>query len=929
MLRIAYSSPWLAALVLGALLAGALSGVASAGAPPGPSPALATHPTILIEGDSGFTPANGVVSGTGSESRPYIIEGLDIAASSAPGIVVRNTDAFFVVRDVRVHGGGWVYSGIYLNNVANGTFVNVTVDGNYEGIGVDVSRDVRINASAVSSNNGFGIAVRSSTRVEVSGTSLEVNQAGIVVRDSSSLDLQWNYLRGNLQNAISFDYTSGIRFEGNWVEELGNGISLWNLGASTFVGNTFDSIRDLDLWLVDSSGINVSGNTIRFRSGGLRIVGVDGLELIGNLIVSESNAAIISGRNIRVEANEIWAGGGRGLSIESAEAVRVVGNDLRNPLYGLGLFQVTNATVRANDFSGNGITLSGDAPAHYDSHAIAPDNTVDGRPIDYRKGCADLALEGVQAGQLILASCSRVRVSNASIGGTEIGLQAAFVDGLDLGNLTLSGSSLFGLFLHNVTGGTMVGLSASSNSRAGVYVRASVNLVFDGLLSRSNGVGVALGGSSDILVKRSRFVDNGVQATDDRGSANAWDAGYPEGGNVWSDYAGWDDCGGPAQDVCTGSDGLGDTWYVIDADTYDRYPIVEVNPPNAPPEPVIVGPTRGVAYDTIHWDGTSSFDPDGQIVSYRWEFGDGDQSTGSTAYHRYTTAGTYDVRLTVTDNRHTTTTARVLVMIEPPPEIPLVLYEHASGFRLPIPADWSRSEDEPSDGDVTELVLTGTYRGTPASILVDMGTDETVRETDAHLLDLANQVVAEIRASDPTAYLVDGPDIRRISNHSAVVFVLGYGTGQLFQKVAIVVSEPHDRYWLLVLTALPSQFEVLDLTFEAMLAGFEITLPPPPSPGPANVVLLGVIGALASAGIVAGVVAFLTIRRRRIGTLPVGIRPEAGPPVSAPAQRGASEPPQLAPSPAAASSLACLKCAAPQPAPGRFCVRCGSPMTSR
>jgi len=180
-----------------------------------------------------------------------------------------------------------------------------------------------------------------------------------------------------------------------------------------------------------------------------------------------------------------------------------------------------------------------------------------------------------------------------------------------------------------------------------------------------------------------------------------------------------------------------------------------------------------------------------------------------------------------------------------------------------------------------------------------------------------------------TAYLVDGPDIRRISNHSAVVFVLGYGTGQLFQKVAIVVSEPHDRYWLLVLTALPSQFEVLDLTFEAMLAGFEITLPPPPSPGPANVVLLGVIGALASAGIVAGVVAFLTIRRRRIGTLPVGIRPEAGPPVSAPAQRGASEPPQLAPSPAAASSLACLKCAAPQPAPGRFCVRCGSPMTSR
>jgi parallel beta-helix repeat protein len=64
--------------------------------------------------------------------------------------------------------------------------------------------------------------------------------------------------------------------------------------------------------------------------------------------------------------------------------------------------------------------------------------------------------------------------------------------------------------------------------------------------------------------------------------AHIWDNGYPSGGNYWSDYVGVDVKSGSAQDL-PGSDGIGDTPYIIDADNHDHYPLM--NPYGAPPPP--------------------------------------------------------------------------------------------------------------------------------------------------------------------------------------------------------------------------------------------------------------------------------------------------------------------------------------------------------
>ena len=58
--------------------------------------------------------------------------------------------------------------------------------------------------------------------------------------------------------------------------------------------------------------------------------------------------------------------------------------------------------------------------------------------------------------------------------------------------------------------------------------------------------------------------------------------------------------------------------------------------------------------DTVTFDGSASSDPDGQIVSYHWDFdhrnGMQIDASGAQVTHRFTTAGEYTVTLTVTDN---------------------------------------------------------------------------------------------------------------------------------------------------------------------------------------------------------------------------------------------------------------------------------------
>ncbi len=122
---------------------------------------------------------------------------------------------------------------------------------------------------------------------------------------------------------------------------------------------------------------------------------------------------------------------------------------------------------------------------------------------------------------------------------------------------------------NNILSGNYVALS----NYLGIWLNFSSDNTVSGNNIANNGYGIYLDSSSNNTIYHNNFMNNTSQVYSSN-STNVWDDGYPSGGNYWSDYNGTDVHGGPYQNE-TGSDGIGDTPYVIDVNNRDNYPLMQ------------------------------------------------------------------------------------------------------------------------------------------------------------------------------------------------------------------------------------------------------------------------------------------------------------------------------------------------------------------
>ena len=93
-------------------------------------------------------------------------------------------------------------------------------------------------------------------------------------------------------------------------------------------------------------------------------------------------------------------------------------------------------------------------------------------------------------------------------------------------------------------------------------------------------------------------------------------------------------------------------------------PIVSNQSPTAS---FTANPTSGVAPLGVAFNASNSSDSDGSIISYTWDFKDGDTGNGETITHTFSSAGSYTVSLIVTDNDGATdTTTKNITVTETP-----------------------------------------------------------------------------------------------------------------------------------------------------------------------------------------------------------------------------------------------------------------------
>lgn len=139
---------------------------------------------------------------------------------------------------------------------------------------------------------------------------------------------------------------------------------------------------------------------------------------------------------------------------------------------------------------------------------------------------------------------------------------------------------------------------------------------------------------------------------------------------------------------------------------------------------------------TIHFDASASFDPDGSVEKYRWDFGDGAFETLPVVPHTYSQPGTYRVRLTVTDNVGVTASADTLIAVGiPTPTLEL---------RIPPPGvnNVVVSKDSP-------LWIQGAFTvepGVPYMIRAGLDSDADACDSIAVLMDAVTLRVADTLA---------------------------------------------------------------------------------------------------------------------------------------------------------------------------------------
>jgi PKD repeat protein len=155
--------------------------------------------------------------------------------------------------------------------------------------------------------------------------------------------------------------------------------------------------------------------------------------------------------------------------------------------------------------------------------------------------------------------------------------------------------------------------------------------------------------------------------------------------------------------------------------------------PNQPPTArFTASPASGDSPLTVSFNASGSSDPEGIIVSYNWDFDDGATGTGEITSHSFTSAGTYSVTLTVTDDDGATDSASTQIEVTTSPipnqaptarftasppsgDAPLVVSFNASGSSDPegiiVSYNWDFDDGATGTGEITSHSFTsaGTY----------------------------------------------------------------------------------------------------------------------------------------------------------------------------------------------------------------------------
>ncbi|MCI4335860.1 MAG: right-handed parallel beta-helix repeat-containing protein [Thermoplasmata archaeon] len=526
--------------------------------------------------------------------------------------------------------------GILVSNAQSVTLRNVTV-GPSADIGVSVlgSSTVEVSNGSFTGSRLVGISIAESTGLWLTSNNASDSADGVEIQDSTNATLVGNVL-GQCAIGVNATEVSGLEISSTRLSGVGTGILLsdvlhadlmgdagtsggYGLQAtrSSFVNASRESFSGFGtgVSLASSSNISIADSTLISCANAIEANSSGSLEFQSNNLSDFTVAGLTLSNVSNAQASLNVASSGTGpqatafLTVDDRE-VTEYGNVADGDPFGIVDIGSAGLTLNENLLVGSGmpgpaISLQGDGQTSILRNSIT---NASGTAIALDRGIGTVLSE------------------NSIIGAGVAGIVAANSTGVELGNTSFKHTGAFGLELLNCTGVTLwgnAGQEPSEPSGDGVfaYGLTTVTAAFNNLtgfhqaLSLANttgatavgnnlthsAIGLTLSGDAESLIAANGVWDDSLAFSvagnlgvaiyhNNFGNDSGWvggagpqsiagDAGYPEGGNFWSNHTGPDVLSGPNQST-SGSDGIVDTPLALGPLGTDGYPLTAPWVPN-------------------------------------------------------------------------------------------------------------------------------------------------------------------------------------------------------------------------------------------------------------------------------------------------------------------------------------------------------------
>jgi parallel beta-helix repeat protein len=442
-------------------------------------------------------------------------------------------------------GSGGLYFYRSFNDTISGN--NITSN-NYVGIQLTYAYNAKISGNSISKNKqsgpppwGYSVLMYSSANSQIYDNNITEGHNGINLDQCNNTEIYQNNIATHNWMGIALGRCINVSMYNNLLNGTLYGFDIWAEELSHYL-HSIDTSNLIDgkpmYYLINQHHLTINASTH---------------PEIGFLALINSTNITIEGLNCTKRAE--------GILLAYTNNTRIQNNNLTNNYNGICLDNSLNSTITGNVIQRNnyGIYITNSTNTAIGGNTLE-DNDEEGIDIYYSTNCTvcNNEISGNNYGIRISYSSTVISENNISAFDHCISIDSSeniiYANNIMNGyyGISLGGSSNNIIRQNNIT-----------NSEYGIYIdRSNDNTICENNIV-NNTDSIYLSESENNKIYHNNFINN-TNPISSYNSQNAWDNGYPSGGNYWSDHLGVD----------ADYDGISDMQYEIDANNVDMYPLM-------------------------------------------------------------------------------------------------------------------------------------------------------------------------------------------------------------------------------------------------------------------------------------------------------------------------------------------------------------------